>query len=266
MGRPVRRYVANLARLHLHVRDVARTIVLFKQPWSVLRDYVRRQPPASGCLELRSGLRIFVSHDPLDVVTVVGIFVRRDYGLVEAGSEVIDIGANIGVFTLFAAHCGAARVHCYEPSAEAFACLARNVRENALESRVAAHQVAVGAGPERSVMFPRQSSVFNAIGATRDGECDPVRLETLATVVARLDRPALIKLDCEGEEEFILSDASDDTVRKVTRIRFEYHKGRGAAIMANLVARGFAVEHVWAADDKGGLVWMRRLDSVAARP
>ena len=263
LGRPLRRYLANLARLHLHARDIGRAIALFSDPWSLLACYVRRRRPASGVVTLRSGLRVYLSEDPLDVVTLVGIFVRRDYGVVRAGSEVVDIGANIGVFTLFAIHCGASRVHAYEPSAGAFACLERNVRANGLESRVAVFQVAVGAGPERAVSFPRRSSVFNSLDSAGGQECDDVRLETLATVLQRLDRPELIKLDCEGEEERILADASIDTLNRVQDIRLEYHHARSAAIVADIGRCGFVVEHRWDADANGGLLWFRR--AVAAQ-
>jgi FkbM family methyltransferase len=260
LGRPARRYVANLSRIHWHVRDLARAIRLFREPWAVLSAYVRRRPPAAGYIELRDGLRIHVSDDPLDVVTVVGIFVRRDYGVPERGSEVLDIGANIGVFTLFAVHCGAARVHAYEPSTDAFACLTRNVRDNRLEDRVSAFQVAVGAGPERTIAFPRKSSVFNSVSMAGSADCDPVELKTLASVLGPLATPHLIKLDCEGEEEFILASSDDETVRKLSHIRLEYHHGRSRAIIADLQARGFRVERLWEADEKGGLVWFVRDD------
>lgn len=262
LGRPLRRYTANLLRLHLHLRDLGRAVALFTDPWSVITCYVRRTRPVSGVISLRSGLQIHLSEDPLDVVTVVGIFVRRDYGAVHAGSEVVDIGANIGVFALYAIHCGASRVHAYEPSADAFACLERNVRANNLQSRIEAFKVAVGAGPERTIPFPRRSSVFNSLDGAGGRDCDDVPLETLATVLRRLERPELIKLDCEGEEERILAEASLDTLRRVQDIRLEYHHGRGAAIAADVARRGFVVEHRWDADARGGLLWLRRSGSV----
>ena len=264
LGRPIARYLANLGRIHLHVRDLARAAALFAEPWTVVLCYVRRRPPASGAIALRSGLRIHLSDDPLDVVTVFGVFVRRDYGRVRPGSEVVDIGANIGVFTLYAVHCGASVVHAYEPSAEAFACLERNVRDNGLRARVSIFKTAVGAGPAGLVWFPRRASVFNRLDTQGQGECDEVPLETLDTVLERMANPELIKLDCEGEEERILAGASPSALRRVASIRLEYHQGRGNAIAADLGRRGFVIEHRWDADEVGGLVWFRRDDAAPA--
>jgi FkbM family methyltransferase len=258
LGRPVRRYVANLARLPWVLRDASRAVGIFADPWTVLSCYLRKRRPRAGVIALRSGMRIHLSDDPLDVITVFGVFVRRDYGEVAAGSSVVDIGANIGVFTLYAAHCGARCVHAYEPSAEAFACLVRNVAENGLQSCISVVQSAIGGGPAGFVSFPRRSSVFNKLGGEPRGECDQVPLETIETVLDRMTHPDLIKLDCEGEEERILASAPAAVLQRVGAIRLEFHHGRGDAVSAEVERRGFIVEYRWDADAAGGLIWFKR--------
>lgn len=256
-GRPLTRYVANLGRAPQLVRDVIRAMRIFRSPMHILGCYLTRRPPAGGVVELRSGVRIHLSDDPLDIVTVYGLFVREDYGVVAPSSRVIDIGANIGVFTLYAAQCGALVVHAYEPSTESFRVLRRNIYSNGLGDRVLAFNVAIGAGPERVVRFPRRSNVLNSLPREGDAfaDCDEVGLETIETVVARMGGAELMKLDCEGEEERILRSAGAGTLSTVGAVRIEYHQGRGAAIEADMAERGFTVEHHWAPDGKGGITW-----------
>ena len=265
-GRPVKRYVASVPLAHRYLRDAIVCCRLFRSPLSVLRAYVTRHPIQARVIELRDGMKIFLSDDPLDVVTVFGLFVRGDYGTIPRGSRVIDIGANIGVFSLYAIHCGAALVHAYEPSGDSFECLRRNVEENALSDSIRIFHVAVGSGPERMVRFPRKSSVFNAIlpdGSSGDGPADDVRLETLATVIGRLPEADIIKLDCEGEEEDILAACDSATLAQVGEIRLEYHNFRGDAVCEVMRNHDFDVTHLWAPDAKGGIAWFRRAASRA---
>ncbi len=65
--------------------------------------------------------------------------------LLRPGDLMLDVGANVGSYTVLAAGAVGATVHAFEPVAEAYAHLADNVRVNALESRVILHRAAVGA-------------------------------------------------------------------------------------------------------------------------
>ncbi|MBA3656692.1 MAG: FkbM family methyltransferase [Gemmatimonadaceae bacterium] len=260
-GRPARRYLASVPHIPEYVQSAARCIRLFQNPWTVLRCYLTRSTPPGHVLRLRQGMTIHLSEDPFDIVTVFGLFVRQDYGLIAPGSKVVDIGANIGVFTLFAIHCGASVVHAYEPSGDSFQCLRRNLDENRLNGKVSSFRSAVSKGPERVVPFPRRSSVYNALGSgTQSGDgFDEVPLETLATVIERIGHADLLKMDCEGEEEQIIDGAGLDVMQLVDEIRLEYHNGRGAVIKQLLADRGFKPTFWWEADARGGLGWFERL-------
>lgn len=76
---------------------------VFESPLLVIWSYLTRRPPAERLVRLRNGYVIHLSEDPADIVTVFLIYAREDYGSVAPGTVVVDIGANIGVFALFAA-------------------------------------------------------------------------------------------------------------------------------------------------------------------
>ncbi len=59
------------------------------------------------------------------------------------GAVLYDIGANVGMYTVFAALAREARVLAFEPESQNYALLNRNIALNALESRVAAYCAAV---------------------------------------------------------------------------------------------------------------------------
>ena len=59
------------------------------------------------------------------------------------GAVMFDIGANVGVYTLFAGICRSARVFAFEPEAQNYALLNRNLALNGLDRRVTAYCIAL---------------------------------------------------------------------------------------------------------------------------
>lgn len=126
--------------------------------------------------------------------------------LVSPGMTVIDLGANVGYYTLLASRLAGAggRVYAFEPDPDAYSFLERNVVRNNCTNVVPVNQ-AVGSrvdavgfvrmGPERGYVSERHSSSIS-VGAT-----------TLDAFFGRIDWPAvhLVKIDIEGSEEMALS-------------------------------------------------------------
>jgi FkbM family methyltransferase len=64
----------------------------------------------------------------------------------EAGSTLLDIGANVGMYSVFAAALRGCRVHAFEPESQNFALLNRNIFSNRLGELVTAYPVALSDG------------------------------------------------------------------------------------------------------------------------
>ena len=56
----------------------------------------------------------------------------------------VDVGANVGIYTILATGVAGAKAVCIEPSPSTFASLTRNVEANRLQDRVVSVQTAVG--------------------------------------------------------------------------------------------------------------------------
>jgi FkbM family methyltransferase len=154
----------------------------------------------------------------------------------EAGGDVVDIGANIGAFTLDAAsRYPAATVHAYEPDPRTCALLRRNVEANGLASRVRIWNEAV-AGESGTLRLWRGDGSIAASahlrGAARGVPCD-VPAVTLQTLVSRTTgRVGVLKMDCEGAEADIL-EAAGPALDAVDYIVAEYHSD----LVPDVVAR-----------------------------
>lgn len=163
--------------------------------------------------EMDGGLRLFV--DTSDIVIGWGIirgtyeaeeleFVRRT---VRPGENVLDIGANIGLFTVTMASLTGptGKVYAFEPLEELATMLMRSVAENRFEDRVVLERVAVGdkAGTGQLISAAKTTNAGGAYlkaGNVPSGhDVTEVKLITLDNYPLR--RPVhFIKIDVEGAE------------------------------------------------------------------
>lgn len=254
-------YPRNLARAHRYAVWFGAVFFRFREPFGFLAHYVRRSVPRQGRVAMRDGTQICLSGHAHDVITVFVIFVRQDYGRLASPATVVDIGANIGTFALFAARQGANKVIAFEPNSAAHACLQRNVAGNGLEGIVHARRLAVSAIAGQRVRLPVAPSPFNRIAAEdEEGDYETVETTSLARIMAK-DVPGgidLLKLDCEGGEYDILF-ASDAPLEQVREIRMEYHCGRGPELADFLTSRGFRITRMQPEGPLTGMLWARRV-------
>lgn len=148
----------------------------------------------------------------------------------------VDVGANVGSYTVLAAGVAGARVHAFEPVATTFARLSRNVRVNALGDRVALHRAAVGDRAGSVAMTSRNDATNRVLapGERPDGALD-VEVVRLDDALAGLS-PTLIKIDVEGFEAEVLAGAAAVLARTAALI-VEVSR-RQEAVIAYVAASG----------------------------
>ena len=108
---------------------VARAWRIFERPLPLVRHYLNRTIPSDKRVLLRNGGEFVLSGHALDIVVAFEVFCDQVYP-VERGSVVVDIGANIGLFSLYAVFSGASKVYAFEPNHEAYRCMLRNIERN----------------------------------------------------------------------------------------------------------------------------------------
>ncbi len=147
-------------------------------------------------------------------------------------STVVDLGANIGAFTLFCAErFPQARIISFEPNQRACAQLATNVNRNQLSSRVEIHHSAVTGSslPRRVKLWEPvsrsvNSSLLGTVGGGRgEGRWVDVPAVSLTELLSYYHEVDLLKMDVEGAEYDIIAGMAASALRNVCRIVLEYH-------------------------------------------
>jgi FkbM family methyltransferase len=121
--------------------------------------------------------------------------------LLRPGDLFVDIGANIGTYTVLAAESGADCLS-FEPSAPTFNALKANIAVNDVIDRAIARNIALGREPGE-ILLTTDDGSMNRVVRPEDGHpCVPVPIARLDDECPRA--PVLVKIDVEGFESEVL--------------------------------------------------------------
>jgi FkbM family methyltransferase len=123
-----------------------------------------------------------------------------------SGDTMLDIGANIGTYSVLAAGVAGCRVLAMEPVPDTYALLVSNLRRNSLLSLAEPMNVAASDRAGTVRMTHGEDSTNHVLGAAEAGGIE-VRTARLDELVA-INGPTFMKLDVEGHEQHVLAGAS----------------------------------------------------------
>ena len=122
------------------------------------------------------------------------------------GDTFVDVGANVGAYTVLASRVSGAFTHAFEPGTEAADALVANTALNQIADRVTLRRCAVGRA-SGTVHF-----AANGAGAmhhvARSGEAAASRAVEMLTLDDCQLSPSILKIDTEGYEAEVLAGAS----------------------------------------------------------
>jgi FkbM family methyltransferase len=167
--------------------------------------------------------------------------------LLTADSVVLDVGANIGFWTVPMAKTlrSGGKVYAFEPLPSNFERLCENLRLNGVEDRVEAQRVGLSDAAGSATLslredFSEGSATGNAAIVIDESDlrfrCLPIELNTLDSVFLSrsIERLDFIKIDIEGHEDRFLAGASSTISRfrpaLFVEINEPYYARRGLSV------------------------------------
>jgi FkbM family methyltransferase len=190
--------------------------------------------------------RFFASHEPETIHWIDGF---------DAGDVLWDIGANVGVYSLYAALSSGVRVLAFEPGAANYHALVRNIFLNRRQDRIEAYCIAFSDRAELNALS-LSSGAAGADNHTFANEADswgnrpqgPLRQAAIAMgvdeFVARFAPPfpTHLKIDVDGAEPLILAGAkatlADPRLKSLAVEFADLETPRSAAMLALIEASG----------------------------
>lgn len=152
---------------------------------------------------------------------------------------IVDVGANVGAFSVLAAKAGAAVVHAFEPHPGNRARLEHHLRVNGVADRVVVHPEAVGEKTGDTVWIAGSGG-----GAHVADEGDvAVQTVSLADILIDVGPVEFLKHDAEGAEwDSFQSVTSHVLHERVRRIALEFHGPLMGPHLTHIGADGHYIE------------------------
>ncbi len=199
----------------------------------------RRTASKEVMLDLKH-LKLCVDVASVELISYWEIWHERCYDAIAMNRPrcVVDVGANIGAFSLYQAMVQHAElVVAFEPSPQVFPRLAKNIEINGLKN---VRVVNAAVGDKQGVLSFSEGRMsvncrVNEFGALK------VPCVTLDAELSDMPRIDILKIDTEGYETHVLRGASE-TLKKTQRIALELHyPGERQEIEAILCPLGFSL-------------------------
>lgn len=151
----------------------------------------------------------------------------------------VDVGANIGSYTILSSAVVGANTITVEPDPDTMKALLRNISINRLADRVTAIEAAVGDAPG-TVRFTIGLDTINHVAAEDDLGTREVEVQTLDQITHGTD-PVFLKLDVEGFEDRAIAGATE-LLQKPSLIAVAT-ESMSNAVIGPLLSAGFVRMH-----------------------
>src|SRR3989344_235924 len=182
---------------------------------------------------LRGGVKYEIRSGTNDFGIINEVYIVKEYNplikFIRNDSVVIDIGAQVGAFSIFASRIAKnGRVFSFEPFAENFKMLKKNISLNSAFNILHIEKAVGGKEGKRDLVISKENSGGHSFYETR-GENVGVDTITLKQVfeMNKISKCNFLKMDCEGAEFEILFNTPKKYLAKIDSIAMEYHSEGG---------------------------------------
>ncbi len=264
MSRKIKELISIKAIRHLYYLPII--IFKIKNWYSFLLNYLGFKNEANT-YKFRNGILI-KTNENIDAATIAVIFIKKDYGIIKDNSTIIDIGTNIGIFSIYAASTSNnTKVYSYEPMPKTYNLLLENIKLNKLDNKILPFQLGVGSKKEKRRLFLAGGSPFHSLYSTMENtEFLDISVISLKDIFDNnhIGYCDILKSDCEGAEFEIFYNTPDEYFEKIKEIRLEYHNQKNEGdnikrLIKFFENKGFSLTIFREDSQDAGNAWFKRI-------
>lgn len=251
-------------------RRLLKHIVYLRKNFSNWDSIIKRaiNGKTTRILNLRSGIS-FHNSDNNTLSIFREIFIKEVYTknlvAIDENDIVFDIGANVGVFSLYASRVKGVKVYGFEPHPKNFEKFTNNVKVNNIDN-IDCFNNALGLENEDRVMIEGNIPGGHKV-SKRDSkeefskEMLTVQSITLDSFLKKMNISQIdfLKLDCEGAEGEIITSLGVEGLKKIKKVAIEFHDNHSILnheeIINYLKKAGFETNLSWDGSSNFGYVY-----------
>lgn len=201
---------------------------IVKNWYFILFIYFRLISEKYAVLILRNGYKIKLRVRSTDLQAFFNVWIIQEYNRpdyqISENDIIIDIGAHIGLFTLYVSqYCKKGKIFSFEPVEENYELLLENIQLNKIENVVAIKK-AVSGGEKSIKIYLNEDQAAHSTYSHRDSfiETESISLKEIIDHNS-IQKCNFLKIDCEGAEYDILESVPDEYFKIIMKIGMEYH-------------------------------------------
>jgi len=206
---------------------------LFKNWYARIFEFFELYPNSLVQYRMRNGLVYFVRQKTSDVSSIIEPLGSKGYLKffnISPKDTVIDIGANIGGFSIYAADAATKGiVYAFEPVENNFIMLQKNIQANNIKNIKTFRKGVLGKEKKTRIFLAKRNSNHSIFKKEKNSGSILASFTSLPKIFSenRIGRCDFLKIDCEGAEYDILMTCPEDTLKKIAKIAVEVHEPKG---------------------------------------
>ena len=217
------------------ISDFFSKVRILVRSWKILKNwylyplvYFKLTKKDYVIFETRSGLKIKIRVNSTDLMALTHVWMIQEYSgddfPISNDDVIIDVGAHIGLFALFASQfCKNGKIFCYEPIKENYKILIENIEMNQIQN-IFPNNLAVTKETSKVKIFLNDDQSGHSM-FTQNKNFVEVDSKSLSDIFIDngIKECDFLKLDCEGAEYEIVESLSADLFTKINKTVIEYH-------------------------------------------
>lgn|SRR3989338_5069093 len=215
---------------------------------------------------LRNGIKMETRCQTTDLGTMHTHFIGQEndrfLSQLNENPIIIDIGAHIGTFSIYAMKkVPTVTIYSFEPHPDNYELLLKNIRMNGFERSIKPFRFAIfNKNGKLNLYFRKRYTAGCTLIKEKDNEHVKVKCITIKDIFDsnRIEMCDLLKIDCEGSDYKIIVSIPKNYFKKIKSIHAEFHTKKELELMSKVLQNNnFKTDMKWFTKDYGNIYAQR---------